>query len=279
MIGNKYTRWTVIQESTNHTNKNSNKHFLCRCDCGEVRTVSKSNLTSGGSRSCGCLKTDLIKKDLSGMVFGKLTVINEVGINKHNTFLWNCRCECGNEAVYSSNSLGVGDAKSCGCLKKEDLSNMKFGKLTVISQKGIEKNQVVWMCECDCGNKTTATTNELNSENKISCGCAKKNREVIRSERKRIITRANCHKRRSLIMNSSGTHTYNQIKELIVKQRNRCANCESSIKRYYEIDHISPLSKGGSNDILNIQLLCKSCNCKKNNIDPIIFAQRNGKLL
>ena len=34
---------------------------------------------------------------------------------------------------------------------------------------------------------------------------------------------------------------------------------------YLEYDHISPYSCGGSNDVLNIQLLCRKCNRSKSN--------------
>lgn len=45
------------------------------------------------------------------------------------------------------------------------------------------------------------------------------------------------------------------------KYANTCKFCGSTKK--VEIDHIKPVSKGGTNDISNLQVLCKSCNIKK----------------
>ena len=39
-----------------------NKHlWLCKCDCGNEKVVVSDNLSSGKSKSCGCLKTEWLR--------------------------------------------------------------------------------------------------------------------------------------------------------------------------------------------------------------------------
>jgi 5-methylcytosine-specific restriction endonuclease McrA len=55
---------------------------------------------------------------------------------------------------------------------------------------------------------------------------------------------------------------------LIARERGYCANCGASfseLKAEPQIDHIVPLSQGGSNDLVNLQLLCSKCNFEKHN--------------
>lgn len=56
-------------------------------------------------------------------------------------------------------------------------------------------------------------------------------------------------------------------KAVYARDRGHCANCGVAITMELEadghIDHIVPLAAGGSNDLVNLQLLCKQCNLKK----------------
>lgn len=95
-------------------------------------------------------------------------------------------------------------------------------------------------------------------------------------ERKRIY-KAN---RRAYKRQSGGRHTLRQIKELYKKQGGKCVNCLSEFEKSgYHIDHIFPISRGGRNDISNIQLLCPPCNIAKGSLHPLEFAKKQGRLL
>lgn len=57
--------------------------------------------------------------DLSGKVFGRLTVIKENGRSRKRCVLWECKCDCGNTKTVSSEFLNSGETQSCGCLLNE----------------------------------------------------------------------------------------------------------------------------------------------------------------
>ena len=64
---------------------------------------------------------------------------------------------------------------------------------------------------------------------------------------------------------AEGFFTKEDIHTLLEKQRGCCNGCdkEFTAEFKYEIDHIFPISKGGSNWPTNLQLLCRSCNARK----------------
>jgi len=59
MLHQKCNRLTVISRAEN---KNKRAYWNCLCDCGNITTVSGKKLRSGQTKSCGCLKHDLIKE-------------------------------------------------------------------------------------------------------------------------------------------------------------------------------------------------------------------------
>lgn len=65
-----------------------------------------------------------LKWDLTGIRFGRLTVISRAENDKNGKPMWNCVCDCGTEKVLSTSSLQTG-TKSCGCYRREWASTIK----------------------------------------------------------------------------------------------------------------------------------------------------------
>ena len=61
LTGQRFGRWTVVARAgADSAGKNST--WLCRCDCGNEKIVSKVSLKNGSSKSCGCYNSELEKQ-------------------------------------------------------------------------------------------------------------------------------------------------------------------------------------------------------------------------
>lgn len=59
-IGNKYGKLTIVSYDT----KKNNLHYVnCKCDCGNTKSIWLGSLTSNKTKSCGCIRKELFKKN------------------------------------------------------------------------------------------------------------------------------------------------------------------------------------------------------------------------
>jgi hypothetical protein len=65
LSGNVYGRLKVLSKTISKT-KSTNARWLCLCECGKEKDIQGTSLTSGMTRSCGCLRREIGKgKNLS----------------------------------------------------------------------------------------------------------------------------------------------------------------------------------------------------------------------
>jgi hypothetical protein len=139
LTGQRFGRLVVIERSEN--DEIGRARWKCVCDCNGKEVISDGkSLRSGKKLSCGCLqKEQLIERNKQGFVdllnktFGRLYVVEHLGINKFGQHTWLCECNCENktEIILDSSKLTSGNTQSCGCYKKDKMrkSDSSFNKL------------------------------------------------------------------------------------------------------------------------------------------------------
>lgn len=68
------------------------------------------------------------RSDLTGRRFGKLVALHPTAGTNHNSVLWLCQCDCGNQRTVTASMLGGGHAMHCGCQTSANKSSAKMGQ-------------------------------------------------------------------------------------------------------------------------------------------------------
>ena len=105
----------------------NNNSMLEKNDNENITSGTRIELRKQECKDIGILKTDMI-----GRTFGKLTVISRDSNTKWRSSTWKCLCDCGKTKIVRGRFLIVGDTKSCGCIFRTgygEISGTYFGQL------------------------------------------------------------------------------------------------------------------------------------------------------
>lgn len=63
LSGRRFGRLEVLYRvGDNVDSKDRHARWRCFCDCGQSKIISAHNLTTGNTKSCGCLRAENIQK-------------------------------------------------------------------------------------------------------------------------------------------------------------------------------------------------------------------------
>lgn len=83
-----------------------------------------------------------VKEDLTGKIFGRLTVLEQtedyISPNGLHEARWKCKCICGNNTIVATNKLKSKRTVSCGCYKRNN--RKAFNKFDLSGEYGIGKD-------------------------------------------------------------------------------------------------------------------------------------------
>ena len=154
LTGQRFGKLKVIERIESYISPSGYKYTMwrCQCDCGNFINVRTTDLKNNHTQSCGCLHKEMLSKakliDLTGQVYGRLTVIKRVddyiSPSGSRKVQWLCKCKCGKEVIVTGNNLRKGNSKSCGCYNRELLA-----KINLTHNASNTRLYHIWICMKD----------------------------------------------------------------------------------------------------------------------------------
>jgi len=170
IVGRRFGRLIAIK--TNSTSKNGDVLWLCKCDCGNEKIIRCSSLTSGKTKSCGCLHKEIVKKNM--VKIGRLCVHDTI----EKAFLSHIIRQYNRQAKRRNYEFNISDEKFvelisdkcyyCGSFKYSNSVKIRDkmfyynGIDRIDNTKGYVNNNVVSCCKICNQAKRDLTLKEFN---------------------------------------------------------------------------------------------------------------------
>jgi hypothetical protein len=302
LTGRRFGRLTVLEISDKHIKPSGQKcnMWKCKCDCGVIKTVWATSLSSGETLSCGCLRDE---KSIEASTTHGLSKFEHA---EYKTWL-SMKSRCNNQNNNDYKNYGGRGIKVCDKwsgemgfknfiddMGKRPGSNYSLDRINVDGNyeptnckwsTKIEQNQNKRTSIIVIYNGTDINLMELARTLDINYATLKKRYRAGWTIEKMTTTPAgkyklcktnknytrgkfNSRKKRHGYIRDEDTLTYEQAMDVLKKQDYKCAyfeDCKRCQDGGYKltIDHKKAKSKGGFDTMENIQWVCVSCNSSK----------------
>jgi hypothetical protein len=182
------TKLEILQELPSRkmgASRQAERYVLARCECGIEKEIQLKHLRNRTTKTCGnrgCRdKIEHIYPEI-GQRFGSKVVVE---VYKSDTYLDSiaiCKCDCGSVKRYRMRSLQTFTERCRSCSAYNSKIQFQYGDnvkgsvfirecLGTYTPTGDFSRRV--LLKCFCGKEFAYKTHEINSTNKISCGCGR----------------------------------------------------------------------------------------------------------
>ena len=167
--------------------------------------------------------------------------------------------ECGKERIIKFFRRDRIYSKFCSsCGKKGERNGNWKGDITRTKHRKING---IYIKKISFSKKCPECNVEFSPSRPYQLFCCEKHAGAYRQ---RVNCRKYKHMRRALEQKCAGSFTMKEFFNLASLMQNHCPACGKFVEiNSFTVDHIVPLSRGGNNDISNIQPLCIDCNRHK----------------
>lgn len=122
-IGNKYKNLIVI----NQKRENNKTYLLCKCSyCNKEKWYRQDYFKNVEEKKFCCANDTKFKRENhSGEIINNINILEETNKKSSTSYLYKCKCFCGNIFYATYANLKSKKVRSCGCLKIYRPENLK----------------------------------------------------------------------------------------------------------------------------------------------------------
>ena len=153
-----------------------------------------------------------------------------------------------------SKTSKLGVSLQCYCRSCSSKLSREWAKENPEKRRLINKKSALLHAEEEKAKKREMSPEKRAKKNKATAAWRKANMEKVL-----MWNRLRRHRDRAA---GKVPHRF-EIGMLMCEQDARCTYCQALLSGDFHIDHKTPVSRGGTNELDNLQLLCKTCNLKK----------------